>query len=103
VRWAREQERASWSDIAHTLLTTRQNAQQRFGGTRKSNAKRRQPAPVPNQHPGSNSIGAMTPDGWHTRSDAARELGVSTDTLKAWHKKYLQGDEAYRGSVLAAS
>jgi hypothetical protein len=34
-----------------------------------------------------NPIGGMTPDGWHTRSQAAKLVGRDPDTLKRWHRK----------------
>jgi hypothetical protein len=37
----------------------------------------------------------MVPEGWHTRSDAARLVGRDPDTLKAWHRKSRRGDKFY--------
>ncbi len=46
-----------------------------------------------------NGIGAVTPEGWHTRSEAARLVGRDPDTLKAWHRKARAGDPAYNAAV----
>ena len=40
-------------------------------------------------------IGACVPPGFYTRSQAARLVGRSVDTLKRWHKKDLVKPSSY--------
>lgn len=38
----------------------------------------------------------MVPEGYYTRAEAARHVNRDPDRLKAWHRKFLAGDTAYK-------